>query len=400
MSRSTRPTIVLSAGEASGDRLGAGLARALLARRAGLRLVGMGGAEMAAAGVEIVQDSGEVAVVGFSEVLSHLGALRRAMGRLARCLTDERPDLLVPIDFPEFNLMLAGRARRAAVPVVYFVSPQIWAWRRGRVRKVRRLVRRMLVLFPFEVPFYREAGVPVAFVGHPVVEKAMGAADTAELARRAGLAPGQTVIALLPGSRRSEVERILPVMLEAAQRLRRERPELGFLVPLAPGLDRTVVARLVEASGLEGLRVHSGDFPDILRACAAGAVASGTASLEAASVGLPMVVVYRVAPLSYWIGRALVRVEHIALPNLVAGRRVVPELVQAECSPARIAVEIERYLAEPATAARVRDALAGIRRELGRPGVFERAADAVLAELDAARGESGSAAQPLRAEHD
>ncbi|HVQ26446.1 MAG TPA: lipid-A-disaccharide synthase [Planctomycetota bacterium] len=386
MSRAARPTIVLSAGEASGDRLGAGLAKALLARRPDLRLMGMGGAEMAAAGVEILQDANEVAVVGFSEVLSHLSALRLAMRRLARCLEGGRPDLLVPIDFPEFNLMLAGRARRASVPVVYFVSPQIWAWRRGRVHKVRRLVRRMLVLFPFEVSFYSEAGVPVTFVGHPVVEKATAAADTAELARRAGFDPGQTVVALLPGSRRSEVERILPVMLEAALLLRRERPGLGFLLPLAPGLDRAVVDRHVEAAGLDGLRVHAGDFPDILRVCAAGAVASGTASLESAIVGLPMVVVYRVAPLSYWIGRALVRVEHIALPNLVARRRVVPELVQADCTPARIAAEIERYLAAPAEASRVRAELGGIRRELGRPGVFERAAEAVLAELDAVRG--------------
>jgi lipid-A-disaccharide synthase len=377
------PRIMLSAGEASGDRLGAGLARALRRRRPEIELFGMGGDEMARAGVEIVQDSSEVAVMGFLEVLSHLPALRAAKRRLLACLDDRRPDLLVPIDFPDFNFILSSNAGRRGVPVVYFVSPQVWAWRRGRVKKIRRMVRRIMVLFPFEVPFYADAGVPVSFVGHPVVERTSSTRSPEELRQAIGFDPETTVVALLPGSRRAEIDYLLPVLLEAAARLRSQRPELKFLIPLAPGVPREVLERYVDDSGLSDCRIHKGEFPDILRACTAGAVASGTASLEAATVGLPMVVVYRVRQLSYTIGRALVRVDHIALPNLVAGRRVVPELVQRACTPEAVADQLAEFLDCPETAAAVREGLVEVRRQLGSPGVFERAADSVLSELDA-----------------
>ena len=375
------PRIMLSAGEASGDRLGAGLARALRRLRPDVELFGMGGEQMAGAGVDIVQDAAEVAVVGFFEVLSHLPALRAAKRKLEASLDRRRPDLLVPIDYPDFNFILAGQARRRDVPVVYFVSPQIWAWRRGRVKKVRRLMRRMLVLFPFEVAFYREAGVPVTFVGNPVIERDVSERSSEELRKRAGFEAETTVVGLLPGSRRGEVERLLPEMLGAAIRLNASRPGLEFLIPLAPGLRREVVERHVERSEVPNVRLHSVDFPEILRICAAGVVASGTASLEGAIVGLPMIVVYRIGTLSYWISRALVRVDHIAMPNLVAGRRVVPELVQSACTPERIATGLLRYLDDPGLAEQVRGELAEVRRRLGEPGVFDRAAEAVLAEL-------------------
>jgi lipid-A-disaccharide synthase len=289
----------------------------------------------------------------------------------------------VPIDFPDFNFILSSKARHRDVPVVYFVSPQVWAWRRGRVKKIRRMVRRILVLFPFEVPFYADAGVPVSFVGHPVVERSLSSRSPEELRQAIGFDPDETVVALAPGSRRAEIDYLLPVLLEAAAVLRRERPELKFLIPQASGVPRELLERYINASGLGGCRIHKGEFPDILRACAAGAVASGTASLEAAMVGLPMVVVYRVRQLSYTIGRALVRVDHIALPNLVAGRRVVPELVQRACTPEAVAGQLAEFLDRPESAAAVREGLIEVRRELGSPGVFERAADAVLSELDA-----------------
>jgi lipid-A-disaccharide synthase len=380
------PRIVLSAGEASGDRLGAGLARALRSRSPGIELLGMGGPQMAEAGVRLVQDAAEVAVVGIQEVLAHLPAIRRAMRSLETILTDERPDLLVPIDFPDFNLRLAARARRAGVGVVYFVSPQIWAWRRGRVHRIRRLVRRMLVLFPFETEFYEQAGVPVTFVGHPLAEGGTQNRSRQELCAAAGLDPDREAIALVPGSRRSEVERLLPPMLEAARRVRRQRPETQALVTLAPGLPREWFARQVARANVDDVRVHSGDFPEILSTCAAGAVASGTASLEAAVTGLPMVVVYRMGRVSHAIGRALVRLPHIAMPNLVAGRGVVPELVQHECTPERIAEELLRYLTEPERADDVRSSLSEIRGRLGGPGVYERAAEQILAELAACGG--------------
>jgi lipid-A-disaccharide synthase len=339
----------------------------------------MGGPQMAEAGVRLVQDAGEVAVVGIQEVLAHLPAIRKAMRVLEGVLVDERPDLLVPIDFPDFNLRLSARARRADVDVVYFVSPQVWAWRRRRVHRIRQLVRRMLVLFPFETAFYEEAGVPVTFVGHPLAEQGSAPRSREELCAAAGLDAGREIIALVPGSRRSEVERLLRPMLEAARRVRERRPWTQTLVTLAPGLSREWFEREL---GQDDVRLHEGDFPEILSVCQAGAVASGTASLEAAVTGLPMVVVYRMGAVSHLIGRALVKLPHIAMPNLVAGRGVVPELIQGECNPERIAEELLRYLEDSDHAQRVRAELKEIRSLLGGPGVYDRAAEQILAELD------------------
>jgi len=377
---SRAPRILISAGEASGDRLGAGLAVALRALRPDVELVGMGGERMAAAGVRLVARSSDVAVVGFTEVLARLPAILRARRAIAGALETERPDLFVPVDFPDFHLRIVPRAARAGVPVVYFVSPQIWAWRRGRLRAIRRHVRRMLVLFPFETRFYEAAGVPVTFVGHPAVETAADGVSPDELRRRAGLAAERETIALLPGSRPSEVARLLPVLLGAARHLAARRPSLQFLIPIAPELDRTAIAEAIARSGVSSTHAHVGDFPRILTTCVAGAVASGTASLEAALLGLPMVVVYRMAPVSYAIGRALVRVEHVALPNLIAGRRVVPELIQGECNPESIASAIVTYLDDPGAVERARAGLREVRERLGPPGAFARAAEAVLDE--------------------
>ncbi len=372
---------MLSAGEASGDRLGAGLARALRERCPDIELLGMGGDEMAAAGVRLVRHASEVAVVGFLEVVSHLPAIRRAMADLEGCLERERPDLLVPIDFPDFNFSLARRARRVGVEVVYFVSPQVWAWRRGRVRTLRRLVRRMLVLFPFEARFYEEAGVPVTFVGHPVVERIPREVDRDEVLRRAALDPARRTVALLPGSRVGEVSRLIPPMAGAAKSLRRERPDLQFVVPAAGTLPRGLLERLVAEQGIEGVEVRAGSYPEILLAADAGVVASGTASLESAVAGLPIVVAYRMQPLSYLLGRLLVRVDHIAMPNLVLGRRVVPELVQGACTADRIAEQLGIYLDRPEEASRVREELGRVRGLLGGPGALTATADAILEEV-------------------
>ena len=341
----------------------------------------MGGPQMRDAGVRLVQDSAEVSVVGIWEVLARLPQIRRAMHRLERVLEDERPDLLVPIDFPDFNLRLAARAGRSNIGVVYFVSPQVWAWRPRRVHQIRRLVREMLVLFDFEREFYRDADVPVTWVGHPLAEAPPDTSDLADLRRRIGLQPDSTAVALLPGSRAGEIKRHMPVLLGAAALLRRERPALEFLVPLAPSAPGCVVRDTIRDSGLERIHVHAGDFPGVLRVCTAGAVASGTASLDAAMVGLPMVVIYRMSPITYWIGKRLIQVDHIAMPNLIAGKGIVPELLQDECNAARIAAELDRYLGDPSHAESVRNALQAVSRKLGDPGVYARAAERVLAHL-------------------
>ena len=379
------PRIMISAGEPSGDRLAAGLARALRELEPQVELLGMGGERLQEAGVRIVQPMSEISVVGIVEVLRHLPSLRRAMGRLQRALRDERPDLLVPVDFPDFHLRLAARAGRLGVPVVYFVSPQLWAWRPGRVHRIRRLVRRMLVLFEFETELYESAGVPVTFVGHPLAETGPSELPKEELCRKAGLQPRRAVVALLPGSRRGEIGRMLPILLDAAERLRRTHPDVQFLIPQAPDVPREVLAGPVESSGLRHVAIHSGDFPEVLSICGAGAVTAGTASLEAATVGLPGVVVYRMNPLTYRLARALARVEHAALPNLIAGKEVIPELIQADCRPERIAEMLAVYLDDPASTARIRARLREVRHRLGEPGVYERAARAVLGELAPSR---------------
>lgn len=371
--------ILLSAGEASGDRLGAGLARALRAASPGIELVGMGGAEMEAAGVRLVRHASDVSVVGIVEVLRHLPEIRAAMARLERAIREERPDLVVPIDFPDFNLRLAARARRAEVPVVYYVGPQVWAWRQRRVATIRALVRRMLVLFPFELPFYQARGVPVSFVGHPAAA-GRARASRAEVLPRLGFAPDRPLVALLPGSRVDESARNLPALLDAAENIAREHPGAQFVVPeagsLPPGhLERAAGARAAL------VRFHRGDYPALLEVADAGAVASGTATLDAALAGLPFVAVYRMQPLTYRIARLLVKVEHIALPNLVAGERVVPELVQGEFTGEAVARIVLGFLSDPKAAAAIRARLARIRETLAGDEAFERAAEAVLREV-------------------
>ena len=378
------PRILLSAGEASGDRLGAGLARAIRVLRPDVELLGMGGDEMAGAGVRLVQHASETAVVGFVEVLRHLPAIRRAMARLQERLDAEPPDLVIPIDFPDFNLRLAARAHARGVPVVYYVSPQVWAWRRGRVRQIRRIVRRMLVLFPFESAFYESEGVPVTFVGHPAAARSPVALDRG-LRERLGLPDAGPVVALLPGSRKGEVARHFPILLEAARLLRRRSLPPGFLVPRARTLPDGLLEGIAASAGVPGVVVHSGDYPELLRLCAAGAVASGTATLDAALAGLPSVVVYRMQFLSYLLARRLVSVPHIALPNLVAGRRILPELVQGELTPEAVATAIGRWLDDGSEARAVRDDLVALRVDLCGDGSFERAAEAVVAELSPRR---------------
>ena len=380
----TRPLkIMLSAGEASGDRLGAGLARALSRLHPGVELVGMGGDEMAEAGVRLVRHASDVAVVGFVEVIRHLPTIRRAMASLDTVLRDERPDVFVPIDFPDFNLRLAAKAKAVEVPVVYYVSPQVWAWRKGRVRAMRRFVRRMLVLFPFESAFYEVEGVPSTFVGHPAASERARAAR-GELLPRLGLDPGRSVVALLPGSRVGEAGRLLPILLEAAEVLRRTHPSAQFALPRAKTIPAEFLEGFIARAAVKDIVVTGDAYPGILEVSDAAAVASGTATLDAALAGLPFVAVYTMQPVSYLIAKLLVRVDHIALPNLVAGRRIVPELVQGACTPSSVARSIAAFLDDPGKAEALRSGLSGVRAALHGDGAFDRAAAAVLEEAGAA----------------
>jgi len=378
---STEPSILLSAGEASGDLHGATLCRALRELHPGVRLIGMGGSRMAAAGMEVVADVSGHAVVGTSEALGRIPRLYRAYRLLKARLIEERPRALVVIDFPEFNLRLARIARRAGVPVVYFIPPQLWAWRRGRIRQMARRVSRVLAVLPFEEKLYRDAGVPVDFVGHPLLDVLPLDLDRAEARRRLDVDPGESVIGLLPGSRREEVERLLPPMLVAAKRLSAAGVARRFALGLAPTVDVAAVRRLVKAAVDEGgprVDVFERRTYEVMAAADVVLISSGTATLEAALLGAPMVVCYRVSRVTEAVVRLLVKVRWCSLPNLIANRGVVPEVLQDELTGQRLAAEALRLIEDPAAAGAQRAAFERVRAQLGAPGVGRRAAQAVI----------------------
>jgi lipid-A-disaccharide synthase len=373
-----RPAIMVAAGEASGDLHAAALCRALTAAWPELRLFGLGGPAMRAAGFEALGDISETAVVGVTEVVRRLPALRRLFRRLADCLTSQRPAALVLVDFPGFNLRLAREARRAGVPVVYFVPPQVWAWGRGRLGRIREVVTRVLAIFPFEAAMYREAGVPVEFVGHPALDAIESAPSRAAAREALGLAPGELVIGLLPGSRPREIERMTPLFGEASASLAARHPRARFLVALAPGIAPEMVrARLPAhpAMTLVERRTHA-----VMRAADLLLVTSGTATLETGLLGTPMVVAYRLSWLSDRVSRSVVKIPWANLVNVVLGRAVVPEFcLRAVATADRVAAAALALLESPDAMQAQREAFVELRDALGDPGVAERAAHHVLA---------------------
>jgi lipid-A-disaccharide synthase len=332
---------------------------------------------MEAAGVQLHHRSEEMAVTGLWEVVSHLPRLARILRVLANRIRRDPPDILVPIDYPDFNLRLAARVHEVGVPIVYYISPQVWAWRRGRIATLRRLVRRMIVIFPFEEDLYRGAGVPVSYVGHPLVDRVRPSRARDEVRRSLGMAQDDFLIALLPGSRRSEVGRILPVLV-AAHRILAGDARLRWALALAPGL----TARDLPSTAREGrgIEILSGETYDLLAACDLALTASGTATLEAMILGAPMLVIYRMHPLTWAIARRLVRVPHVAMPNLIAGERVVPEFLQGEAEPRRIAQEVERWIGDPELRRRTSARLLEAAAHLGPGGATDRAARVILEE--------------------
>ena len=360
------------AGEVSGDLQGAHLVEAIHRIDPEVRFFGVGGEGLERAGMKLLYPSRSLSVVGITEVLPKIRSILRALRILKQSIDHERPDLVVLIDFPDFNLRLARYARRQNIPVVYYISPQVWAWRSGRVKQIARWVRKMIVFFPFEVPIYQEAGVDVEWVGHPLIDIAKPTLSREEALRRFGLAPGRRTIGLLPGSRSGEVRRLLPTLLGAAVLLLKEIPTLQFIIPLASSIPRSMILPFLERSSVpvtltEGLTYDVMNISDLLVA------ASGTATLEGAIMGTPMVIIYKVSLLSYWIGRALIHVDHIGLVNLVAGKRIAPELIQKDASSQRIAVEALRILRDPVLMRQMRESMAEVRKRLGEPGAAERA---------------------------
>ncbi|EHP86398.1 lipid-A-disaccharide synthase [Geobacter metallireducens RCH3] len=369
--------VMIVAGEASGDLHGSNLVKEALRLDPTLSFFGIGGPHMRAAGVETVVDSSEMAVVGLVEVLAHFGVIYKAYATLKRLITTNPPDLLILIDYPDFNMLVAKVAKRAGVKVLYYISPQVWAWRTGRVKKIARLVDRMAVVFPFEVPFYEKAGVPVSFVGHPLADRVSPSMSRSEALAAFGLDPSRRVVGLFPGSRRGEIARLFPVILESAKLLRDRYPGIQFILPLASSLTDADIAPHLAASGLVVVVARDKVY-DVMQVCDAIATVSGTVTLEIALMGVPMVIIYTVSPLTYEVGKRLIRVDHIGICNIVAGERVVPELIQDEATAERIAAEIGRYLDDPVHTEKTRAGLARVREKLGSGGCSERVAGIVL----------------------
>ncbi|MBN2232133.1 MAG: lipid-A-disaccharide synthase [Deltaproteobacteria bacterium] len=377
------PTILIIAGEDSGDLHGATLARALQRLQPEVELLGVGGMRMAAAGVSLIYPSAKLAVVGITEVLEKLPAIREGRRTVLKILKERRPDLVVLIDFPDFNLYLVAPAvKRLCIPLVYYISPQVWAWRRRRVHRIRRLVDRMLVILPFEAEFYRRYGVEVTYVGHPLVDEFIDYQPPSREKR--------PYVALLPGSRHREVRRLFPVMLEAAAMVRAIFPAQEFLVPVAPSLDERVLEEMIPADLRSAVRLVRESLPACLPHAAAAVVTSGTATLETALAGVPMVVVYRLAPLSYRVGRMLISVPFISLVNLVAGRKVVTELIQDEVTSRRLFDELHALMTDRGRYERMVADLVEVKRRLGSAGGADRAATEIIRLLPGT-GRSGGA---------
>jgi len=372
--------ILLVAGEVSGDLQGSHLVEAIQRIDPEIEFLGVGGEGLERVGMKLLYHSQFLSVVGITEVFAKLGSVFKALRALKRSLEKEKPDLVVLIDFPEFNLRLARIAHRRGIPVLYYISPQIWAWRPNRIKLIARLVKKMVVLFPFEVPLYEAAGVDVEWVGHPLLDVVKPTLPREKAFDQFGLDPKRRTVGLLPGSRRHEIERLLPPLLAAAHLLQKEIPDLQFVIPLAPGIPNTTLSFQIKSVSVP-VKVVEGFTYDVMNLCDLLIAASGTATLEGAILGKPMIIIYRVSFLTYWVGRALIRVDHIGLVNLVAEKEIAPELIQKDVNPRRIADEAFRILKDPLLSQKMSESMGEVRQKLGEAGAVQRAARIVYSML-------------------
>jgi len=368
------PRLLISCGEPSGEFYAAELVAELRRRSPDLEAFGLGGDRLAAEDVRLLAHLRDLAVVGLVEVLSHLRRLKHLFDSVVAEAARVRPDVAVLIDYPDFNLRLARELKKLGIPVVYYVSPQLWAWRRGRIKDVKRDVAKMLAIFPFEEKIYKDAGVPVSFVGHPLIDHVKPPADRSAVAARLGLAPDRPVIALLPGSRNKEVAFNLPPLLGAVALLRERRPDLQFVLAAAPHLR----ARAFEETAAAGVTVLEGVTREVLSSARVAIVASGTATVETGLTLTPMVVVYRLSALTYALGKPLVSVANYAMVNLIAGRVVVPELIQSDFTPERVSEETLKILDDGAARTQMLQDLEEVRSKLGKGGATSNVADEVM----------------------
>jgi lipid-A-disaccharide synthase len=373
-------SILILAGEASGDIHGGSLVRELRKRRPGLRFFGIGGDRLEGEGVEIIHNVREMSFLGFLEVVKHLPFVRRVFREMVALLEERRPSLVVLIDYPGFNLRFARATKRLGFPVLYYISPQVWAWGRRRIKKIVRRVDRMIVIFPFEEDLYRKEGMEVRFVGHPLNDVVSISLSKGAFFEELGLDPARPTVGLLPGSRVQEVRRLLPGMIKACHLLRGKIPGLQSILGLAPTLsDGIYTPFLKEEKSLCPVRDRT---YDVMAHTDVVMVASGTATLETAILGTPMVILYRMARLSFLLGRILVRLKHVGLVNIVAGRKIVPELLQGKATAERIAEEVFTLFSDEELKKEVKRDLEEVSRSLGKRGASERAAEVVEEFMD------------------
>ena len=366
--------IMIVTGEASGDLHGAHLVHALKKQLPSAEISGVGGAHLQQEGITLLSSSDELAVVGIVEVIKKIKTVWRVYKRLSHYLKEQRPDLLILVDYPEFNLRLARVAKKLGIPIVYYISPQVWAWRSGRVKLIRRLVRKMIVIFPFEREFYQQHGVDVEWVGHPLTESVKATLNKEEFCRRHGLDSAKPILGLLPGSRESEIERLLPVMRDAAERLHAKDPSIQFVLPLASSLENSPLMKDQMPAFIRLIRQQT---YDTIHAADLIVTASGTVTVETAILETPMIISYIVSPFTYWLGRKFIKVPFIGMVNLIAGKEVAKELIQEMVTPERITEEVLRLLQDREQLAQIESELRVVHQQLGEPGAAERAAKAI-----------------------
>jgi len=368
------PQFLMVAGEASGDMYGAEVARSLRRKYPDCRIYGLGGPRMRDAGVEMQSDIRHTAVVGPFEAISQLGKLYKVFRGLAEHIENQAPTAAILIDFPDFNLRLAKRLKDAGSPVIYYISPQVWAWREGRVNQIRKLVNKMLVIFPFEEQIYRGAGVDVEFVGHPLLDTVRATKSKQQFCTDNKLDPRRPIVALLPGSRRKEVRYILPTMCQAAERIVAQKPETQFVLPMAPGLDRQFIQSMIEA---RPITLVANETYNAVRYSRAAIVASGTATLETALLGTPEVIVYRISRATWFLGKFLLKVRMFGIVNIILGEEVVPELFQDKMTPDNITKAAIKLMDDVWLQSRIRGNYERLRRQLGSGNVPERVVEAI-----------------------
>jgi len=367
-------SILIVAGEVSGDIQGAKLVVELKELSPGIKITGIGGDNMKSAGVELLHHVREMSFLGFSEIIKHLPFIRRVLNELTHWIEMNRPSAVVLIDYPGFNLKLARRAKKLGCKVIYYISPQIWAWGKNRIKKIARFVDLMIVVFPFEEKLYKDHGINVEFVGHPMLEGLDNTSTKAEFFEKHKLDERKTLIGLLPGSRLQEVEKLYPTMLEAVEKMRSNSTELQSVTSLSPALDKEIYSSIEQGK----YAVHSTDTHDVMKHSDLLIVASGSATLESAFFGTPLIIVYKLSPISWFLGNLLVNINNIGLVNIVAGENIAPEILQSDLTADRLAEEALSIITNDNISSAMSDKLSGVKKLLGEPGASMKAAKSIL----------------------